>query len=148
MTFRSLFMLLLSLLLSLPSPGISQVIIRSTIPYQPTVKFNIQASNTKLLSDTKSAAATSASVANEYILRGNEPIYTELMTWATNQGWELYWGPHVSWRTLRTTKIDKSEITAAVTEVIDILREEGKPVRLRISEGNQIMEVLSTEVRN
>jgi hypothetical protein len=39
-------------------------------------------------------------------------------------------------------------VVDAVSEVIDILRSEGKPVQLRISDGNAVMEVLSTEVRN
>ncbi len=41
-----------------------------------------------------------------------------------------------------------ADVTAAVTEAIDILRGEGKPLRLKISDGNRVMEVFSTEVSN
>lgn len=83
-----------------------------------------------------------------YSLRTGEPIHKDLQFWADREGWELHWQPTVSWRTLRATEIDKNDLAGAVTEVIDILRDEGKPVRLRISDGNKVMEVISTEVRN
>jgi len=81
-------------------------------------------------------------------LRTGEPIHTELKRWAEFYGWDFYWYHDRSWKTLRDTTIAKPKFDDAVAEVIDILRAEGKPVRLRISEGNRVMEVLSTEVRN
>ena len=81
-------------------------------------------------------------------LRTGEPIHTELQRWAEHHGWELRWYPDKSWKTLRETVIGKTDVAEAVSEVIDILRGEGKPVQLRISDGNHVMEVLSTEVRN
>jgi hypothetical protein len=83
-----------------------------------------------------------------YRLRTGEPIHTELQRWAEHDGWEFRWYPDKSWKTLRETVIGKTDVADAVSEVIDILRGEGKPVQLRISDGNQVMEVLSTEVRN
>ncbi len=83
-----------------------------------------------------------------YQLRTGEPIHKDLQAWAEREGWELVWQPNASWRTLRSTQIEKNDIGSAVTEVIDILRDEGKPVRLRISDGNKVMEVISTEIRN
>lgn len=82
------------------------------------------------------------------MLRTGSPIHQELKGWATREGWEFVWHPTVSWKTLRATQFPQTDVAAAVTEVIDILRDEGKPVRLRISEGNKVMEVVSTEVRN
>lgn len=81
-------------------------------------------------------------------LRSGEPIHTELQRWAEQGGWEFHWYPAHSWRTMRDALIDKGSVVDAVSEVIDILRSEGKPVQLRISDGNAVMEVLSTEVRN
>jgi toxin co-regulated pilus biosynthesis protein Q len=83
-----------------------------------------------------------------YVLRTGEPIHTELKGWAERYGWEFYWYHASSWTTLRETSIDKVSVEDAVGVVIDILRSEGKPVQLRISDGNHVMEVLSTEVRN
>ena len=81
-------------------------------------------------------------------LRSGEPIHTELQRWAEQGGWEFHWYPARSWKTMRDALIDKGSVVDAVSEVIDILRSEGKPVQLRISDGNAVMEVLSTEVRN
>jgi hypothetical protein len=90
------------------------------------------------------AAATPA----VHRLRSGEPIHTELQRWAEQGGWEFHWYPARSWKTMRDALIDKANVVDAVSEVIDILRSEGKPVQLRISDGNAVMEVLSTEVRN
>jgi hypothetical protein len=83
-----------------------------------------------------------------YELRTGEPIHSELKRWAEHSGWQFYWYHSASWRTLRVTVIDKPNAEEAISEVVDILRLEGKPVQLRISDGNRVMEVLSTEVRN
>ena len=34
----------------------------------------------------------------------------------------------------------------AVIELVRVMRQEGKPIQLRMSKANQVMEVLSTEV--
>lgn len=86
--------------------------------------------------------------ANDFVLRKGEPIHLALRGWAERAGWELIWQPTVSWRVLRDTSIAKSEFTQAASEVIEILRDEGKPITLRISDGNKVMEVISQEVRN
>lgn len=85
--------------------------------------------------------------ASVHRLRTGEPIHTELQRWAELQGWEFRWYPDKSWRTLRETVIAKTDVTEAIGEVLDILRSEGKQVRLRISDGNHVMEVLGTDVR-
>lgn len=81
-------------------------------------------------------------------LRTGEPIHTELKRWAEFYGWDFHWYHTKSWKTMRDTVIAKTSVDDAIAEVIDILRSEGKPVQLRISEGNRVLEVLSTEVRN
>lgn len=84
-----------------------------------------------------------------FILQQDKPIHTELQAWATGQDWQLVWYPSVSWRVLRQADLSRAaDVTAAVSEVIDILRDEGKPLRLKISDGNRVMEVFSNEVRN
>jgi hypothetical protein len=95
--------------------------------------------------ETRAKAAPSAS---DFVLRKGEPIHLALRGWAERAGWELIWQPTVSWRVLRDTAIAKGEFTEAAAEVIEILRDEGKPITLRISEGNKVMEVISQEVRN
>lgn len=95
------------------------------------------------------AVPAPAAMPPSFVLRKDEAIHEALQSWAKLSGWELIWYPGVSWKTLRGADLSKqAEVTAAVAEVIDILRDEGKPVRLRISDGNKVMEVLSNEVRN
>lgn len=82
-------------------------------------------------------------------LRRGVPIHTQLEAWARFAGWQLIWYPSVSWRVIGDADLNKTkDVSAAVEEVVNILRDEGKPIRLRISEGNRIMEVVSNEVRS
>jgi hypothetical protein len=84
-----------------------------------------------------------------YVLKKNELIHLALEDWAKRAGWELVWQHPGSWKAMGDTRFDgQADVTQAVSEVIRILRAEGKPVRLRISEGNKVMEVLSGEVRH
>ncbi len=89
-----------------------------------------------------------APAAPAYELKTGEPIHLGMKAWAEREGWLLVWHPTISWKTLRGAKVDAVDISAAVSEVVDILRDEGKPVALRISGGNKVMEVMTTEVRN
>lgn len=90
-----------------------------------------------------------APVKPSFILHRDQPVHIELQAWAKGQDWELLWYPPMSWRVLREADLSNAaDVAAAVSEVIDILRDEGKPVRLKISDGNRVMEVFSSEVRN
>ena len=86
--------------------------------------------------------------APDYSLKTGQPIHLGIKAWADKDGWMLVWQPTVSWKTLRDARFEAADAAAAISEVIDILRDEGKPVALRISSGNKVMEVVTTEVRN
>lgn len=84
-----------------------------------------------------------------FLIRKGLPIHQQLEAWARFAGWEFIWYPSVSWKAIGDADMNShKEISAAVADVVNILREEGKPIRLRISEGNRIMEVVSNEVRS
>lgn len=90
---------------------------------------------------------TAAPAAPSFVLRKGDLLHTQLQAWAVASGWELLWLPDVSWKVLAdTTFAGAADVTAAVSEVINVLREEGRPVRLSIADGNKIMEVFSTDV--
>lgn len=90
---------------------------------------------------------TAAAPAPSFVLRKGELVHAQLQAWAQASGWELLWLPDVSWKVLGDTSFASiTDVTLAVSEVINVLREEGRPVRLSISDGNKIMEVLSTDV--
>lgn len=94
------------------------------------------------------APAAVASVALFRMERG-QPIHLALESWAKNAGWTLIWYPAVSWKAISNVEMkNKKDVVEAVSEVVSILRAEGKPIRLRVSDGNNVMEVLSTEVKN
>jgi hypothetical protein len=85
------------------------------------------------------------------VIRKGERIDLALESWAkqASPSWTLIWYPAVSWKV--PADVDMSyhpDVVSAVSEVISILRDEGKQVQLRVSEGNRIMEVLSTEVKH
>jgi len=83
------------------------------------------------------------------MIKRGEPIHVALQALAQADGWTLLWYPAVSWKAIADVDLRRhKDAEAAIAEVISILRDEGKPVALRISEGNKVLEVLSTEVKN
>lgn len=95
------------------------------------------------------AAAAVVPAAPKWQIEKGQPIHLALEGWAKDSGWTLIWYPSVSWKAISAVDMkEKKDVVAAVSEVVTILRDEGKPVRLRVSDGNNVMEVLSTEVKN
>ena len=92
--------------------------------------------------------ATSVGAKTNFVLQKGVPIHEALKSWAAASNWELIWQPTTSWKILRETRIGQTDVVSAVSEVIENLRFEGKPISLRINDGNNVMEVISTEVRN
>lgn len=91
----------------------------------------------------------SALTKSKFVLQKDQPIHEALQAWCRSEGWDLTWYPAKSWKVFRSYEMDSSaDLATAISEVVDILRDEGKPIRLKISEGNRVMEVISTEVRN
>ena len=85
----------------------------------------------------------------KFVLQKDQPIHEAMQAWCKAEGWELSWYPSKSWKVFRAYEMDGSlDLVGAVSEVVDILRDEGKPIRLKISAGNRVMEVIGTEVRN
>jgi hypothetical protein len=76
-------------------------------------------------------------------------VHVFLQELAQSEGWTFLWYPSVSWKTIADIDLsvyDNAE--RAVVELVSLLRSEGKPIQLRLSTGNKVMEVLSTEVVN
>lgn len=83
----------------------------------------------------------------QFVLHRGQLVHTELQAWAKSSGWQLLWLPDVSWKVLGDTNLSNfTDVTLAVSEVIGVLRDEGRAVRLNIADGNRIMEVISTDV--
>jgi len=74
-------------------------------------------------------------------LRAGAPVHLQLETWAQEAGWTLYWRPSVSWRVLADVTFTGS-FDDVVSEVLESLFLEGKPVRLMLWEGNRVAEVI------
>lgn len=91
----------------------------------------------------------SATPAKRFQLVKGEPIHTQLEAWANAAGWDFHWYPTISWLAIAAADFSRSEdVSAAVAEVVQILRDEGKPVQLKISSANHVMEVISNQVRS
>lgn len=83
------------------------------------------------------------------VIRKGRLINEGLEERAKAEGWTFLWYSKRRWEAI--ADIDMSHYTTADEAVDDIvtgLREEGKPIYLRISEGNKVMEIFSTEVKN
>ena len=81
-----------------------------------------------------------------YNLRSGEDLHTELIAWAKSEGWSLRWNLPHTWSVFADAQIQAESVVDAMSQVIDILRDEGKPVRLMVFEGNAVMEVISSEL--
>ena len=120
------------------------------LPFAPAKKIAPVAESTLVpVQVVVPPTAPTATTPPAFLLGKGQPIHEGLQEWALASGWELLWYPTLSWRTVRDANLSReADVVAAVSKVIDILRDEGKPVRLKISDGNRVMEVLSNEVRN
>lgn len=75
-------------------------------------------------------------------------IHEGLKQRAQADGWTFLWYPNISWEAIGDIDLTRyKNADEAVDDIVTVLREEGKPIQLRISDGNKIMEVLSTEVK-
>ena len=83
------------------------------------------------------------------LISKGELINEALDRWATQGGWNLIWYPAYSWQAVADVDMMRfgTDIAGAVGEVVRIMREEGVPIRLRISRANQVLEVISDEVK-
>lgn len=83
-----------------------------------------------------------------FTLKEGEPIHEELIGWAQAAGWRMVWSLPSSWRVFAAADFRAENVVKAVGTVIETLRDEGKPVRLAVYEGNRVMEVVSSELSN
>ena len=76
-------------------------------------------------------------------------VHVFLRDLAQSEGWTFIWYPSVSWKAIADIDLTAYlNAERAVVELVSLLRLEGKPIQLRLSAGNKVMEVLSTEVVN
>jgi hypothetical protein len=83
----------------------------------------------------------------EQTIRQGDLLHLALEALASAAGWTFIWYPSVSWRAVADIDLRAySDPVPAVIELVRVMRQEGKPIQLRLSKANQVMEVLSTEV--
>jgi len=78
-------------------------------------------------------------------LRRGLPVHTQLLTWAERSGWTLTWKPRVSWLVAADVAF-VGNFEQALSEVVEGLFFEGKPIRLVMWEGNRLAEVVPSDV--
>jgi len=85
-------------------------------------------------------------VAPQRIAKGTL-VHLALGELARAEGWTFIWYPQFSWKAIADIPLSGyPNAMSAVSDVVDLLRLEGKPLQLRLSLGNKVMEILSTEV--
>lgn len=84
---------------------------------------------------------TPAGETKPYVLAAGKPVHTQLIEWANSSGWVLKWSPEHTWEVFADTTILAVSTDRAVEQVVQNLRMEGKPIRLRVYVGNRVMEV-------
>lgn len=82
-------------------------------------------------------------VPTSWVLHADRPIHTQLNEWAVSAGWTLSWELEKSWRppadATFTGPFDK-----ALEDVVRSLFNEGKPVHLRVWDGNRVAQVVQS----
>lgn len=142
---------ILPLLMLLPLTAFAQSAINyAKTPYGVKAATEISGGNnaTEIQFAIEGRETPAKTKAPAFTLQTGQPIHEALQAWSAGADWTLNWLPSVSWKTLRGTTYNQPDVVAAVSEVIETLRFEGKPIALRVSDGNKVMEVISTEVRN
>jgi hypothetical protein len=87
--------------------------------------------------------AAAAKPAESWVLHANRPISAQVAEWAKRAGWTLTWQFEKSWRPPADATFTGS-FEKALEEVIAGLFLEGKPVHLRIWDGNRVAEVVQS----
>ena len=100
-----------------------------------------QAARAAALASVAPAGLIPAGENRPYYLVGGKPIHTQLIDWAKSSGWTLKWSPENTWEAFADTTIIAPSADRAVEQVIQNLRREGKPIRLRVYAGNRVMEI-------
>ena len=96
--------------------------------------------------EVQSGSDTPVQIAPKRIAKGSL-VHLALGDLARSEGWTFIWYPKFSWKAVADISLSTyPNAELAVAEVVDLLRLEGKPLQLRVSEGNKVMEILSTEV--
>jgi hypothetical protein len=82
-------------------------------------------------------------VPTSWVLHADRPIHVQLSEWATSAGWTLSWELEKSWRppadATFTGPFDK-----ALEDVVRSLFNEGKPVHLRVWDGNRVAQIVQS----
>lgn len=111
---------------------------------QPTVNEAFKVSETVMFEESVSTQSHKVTV-----IKKGQLIGEVLKDRAVSEGWTFLWYSKKHWEAIGDIDISKYKTAdEAAEDIVNGLRDEGKPIQLRISEGNKVMEVFSTEVKN
>lgn len=78
-------------------------------------------------------------------LKAGLPIHSQIESWARQAGWTFTWKAKNSWMVPADTQFG-GEFDTAVEAVVRTLYQQGKPLTLKIWEGNKVAEVIDGSV--
>lgn len=111
-----------------------------------TIYPDVRKTSTIDKSQTKVKSRNEGDTSNKWALRAGREIDKELAGWAQKGGWALHWQLPKSWAVVANAEFDGS-FQDAITKVIESLYAEGKPIRMKLWEGNRVAEVYSSDVK-
>ncbi len=91
------------------------------------------------------SAEPAAEVPASWQLKAGLPVHTQLEAWARSAGWTFAWKAKRSWVVPADTTFD-GEFDVAVEAVVKALYDQGKPLTLKLWEGNKVAEVVDGSV--
>lgn len=81
-----------------------------------------------------------------WTLKADEPIHLQFAEWARQAGWHFEWRLERSWRVPAATQFTGS-FDQALSEAVEGLYAQGKPVRLILWEGNRFAEIVDVDAK-
>ncbi len=85
-------------------------------------------------------------VSGKWTLRAGREIDRELEGWAKKSGWQLNWQMQKTWKVAADAEFTGDFVTA-ITKVVELLYSEGRPIRMKLWEGNRVADIYSSDVR-
>lgn len=112
------------------------------IAEQSAVEYRVE--GCKLVLYAKGAAPVDV----VFSMREGVEMHSELSQWAASDGWRLVWSLPHTWKVFADTEFRAINSVKAVGDVVEILRDEGKSLRLVVYQGNRVMEIVSSDIAN
>lgn len=98
------------------------------------------------VAEVRIQASPSASTTGPWALQAGRPIHVQFADWARTAGWTFEWRLEKSWIVPAAAQFPGS-FDEALSQAVEALHAQGKPVRLILWEGNRFAEIVDVDAK-